>query len=97
LFSHRSYDYVINLKKNTQIFSHILYDMSRIEIEKLHRYLNENLIKEFIRINRFHVVLFMMFVKKLKKELRFYVNYRVLNVITIKNRYSLSLIVEILH
>jgi hypothetical protein len=71
--------------------------MSCIEIEKLRRYLNENLVKEFIRIRCSHVVLLVMFVKKLEKELRFYVNYRVLNVITIKNRYSLSLIVKILH
>jgi transposase len=71
--------------------------MNRIEIEKLRRYLNENLVKEFIRISRSHVVSFVMFVKKSEKELHFYVNYRVLNVITIKNRYSLSLIVKILH
>jgi hypothetical protein len=93
----RSYDHVINLKKDAQIFNQTLYDMSRIEIKKLRRYLNENLIKEFIRVSRFHVVSFVMFVKKSKKELRFYVNYRALNAITIKNRYKLSLIVKILH
>jgi hypothetical protein len=71
--------------------------MSRIEIKKLRRYLNKNLIKKFIKINRSHVVSFVMFVKKSEKEFRFYVNYRALNAITIKNRYSLSLIVEILH
>jgi hypothetical protein len=97
LSSRRSYDHVINFKKNTQISSQTLYDMSRIEIEKLRRYLNENLVKEFIRISRSHVVLFVMFVKKSKEKLRFYVNYRALNAITIKNRYSLSLIIEILH
>jgi hypothetical protein len=71
--------------------------MNRIEIEKLRRYLNENLIKEFIKINRSHVVSFVMFVKKSKEEFHFYVNYCALNVITIKNRYLLSLIIEILH
>jgi hypothetical protein len=97
LFSRRSYDHVINLKKDAQISSQTLYDMSRIEIEKLRRYLNENLIKKFIRANRFHVVSFVMFVKKSEEELHFYVNYRVLNAIMIKNRYSLLLIVETLH
>jgi hypothetical protein len=97
LFSRRSYDHVINLKKNTQISSQTLYDMSRIKIEKFRRYLNENLVKEFIRANRSHVVSSVMFVKKSEEELRFYVNYRALNAITIKNRYSLSLIVEILY
>jgi hypothetical protein len=97
LLFRRSYDHVINLKKNAQISSQTLYDMSRIKIEKLRCYLNENLIKKFIRTNRSHVVSFVMFVKKSKEELCFYVNYRALNVITIKNRYSLSLIIEILH
>ena len=34
--------------------------------------------------------------KKLDKELRFYINYRELNAITIKNRYLLPLISKIL-
>jgi hypothetical protein len=97
LSSRRSYDHVINLKKDAQTSSQTLYDMSRIEIEKLRRYLNENLIKKFIKANRSYVVSFVMFVKKSEEELRFYVNYRALNAITIKNRYSLSLIVETLH
>jgi hypothetical protein len=71
--------------------------MSRNEIEELRCYLKENLVKEFIRVSRSHVAFLVMFVKKFEKELRFYVNYRDLNVITIKNRYSLFLIVEILN
>jgi hypothetical protein len=71
--------------------------MSRNEIEELRRYLKENLVKEFIRVSRSHAAYFVMFVKKLEKELRFCVDYRDLNVITIKNRYSLFLIVEILN
>jgi hypothetical protein len=71
--------------------------MSRNEIEELRRYLEENLVKEFIRVSRSHAVSFVMFVKKLEKELRFCVNYRDLNVITIKNWYSLFFIVEILN
>jgi choline kinase len=71
--------------------------MSRNEIEELRRYLKENLVKEFIRVTRFYAAFLVMFVKKLEKELRFCVNYRDLNVITIKNRYSLFFIVEILN
>ena len=53
--------------------------------------------KDFIRFNHFSIVSFMLFIKKLKNKLRFYVNYRNLNIMTIKNRYSISLIREILH
>jgi len=71
-----------------------LYDISRDEALELRRYLNKNLSKEFIRINRIASILF---VKKLKDELRFYVNYKDLNVITIKNRYSLLFIFKTLN
>jgi hypothetical protein len=71
--------------------------MSRNEIEELRRYLKENLVKEFIRVNRFHAAFLVMFVKKFEKELRFCVDYRDLNVITIQNRYTLFLIAEILN
>ena len=53
--------------------------------------------KNFIRFNYFSVVSFVLFVKKLKNELRFCVDYRNLNVMTIKNRYLISLIRETLH
>jgi hypothetical protein len=59
--------------------------MSHNEIEELRRYLKENLVKEFIRVNCFYTTFLVMFVKKLETELHFYVNYRDLNVITIKN------------
>jgi hypothetical protein len=94
---HRFYDHVIKLKKNVQVSSQALYEMNRNEIEELRRYLKENLVKEFIRVSRFHAAFLVMFVKKLEERLRFCVDYRDLNVITIKNRYSLSLIVEILN
>ena len=35
-----------------------------------------------------------LFIKKFKKELHFYVNYKNLNVITVKNHYFLLLISE---
>ena len=53
--------------------------------------------KDFIRFNHFSVVSFVLFVKKSKDELRFCVDYRNFNVMTIKNRYLISLIREILH
>jgi hypothetical protein len=80
-----------------KISSQAFYEMSRNEIEELRRYLKENLVKEFIRVSCSHVAFLVKFVKKFEKKLRFYADYRDLNVITIKNRYSLFLIIEILN
>jgi len=71
--------------------------MSRDEILELRRYLNENLSKDFIQVSRFQTITSVLFIKKLEEELRFCVNYRDLNAITVKNRYSLLLISETLN
>ena len=93
----RPYDHAINLKEGTQAPSQALYGMSRTEIEELRRYLDENLAKGFIRASRSHAASPVMFVKKPGGGLRFCVDYRALNAITIKDRYPLPLIAETLH
>jgi hypothetical protein len=97
LLEHRFYDHVIKLKDDFSTFNQTLCEMSRNEIEKLRRYLDENLTKKFIRVSKSLVVFLVMFVKKSEEKLRFCVDYQDLNAITIKNRYSLSLIIEILN
>jgi len=97
LSSHWAHDHVIHLKEDAQFSIFALYDMSRDEILELRRYLNENLSKDFIRVSRFQMIISVLFVKKLEEELCFCVNYRDLNAITVKNRYSLSLISETLN
>jgi len=62
-----------------------LYNINHDEILKLHHYLNENLSKDFIQVNHFQMIIFVLFVKKFEKELHFCVNYQDLNVITVKN------------
>ncbi len=94
---HQAHDHVIHLKEDAQLSVFALYDMSRDEILELHRYLNENLSKDFIRVNHFQMIVSVLFIKKLEEKLCFCVNYWDLNVITIKNRYSLSLISETLN
>ena len=71
--------------------------MSRDEILKLRRYLNENLSKDFIQVSHSQMIISVLFIKKLKEELCFCMNYRDLNTITVKNQYSLSLISETLN
>ena len=71
--------------------------MSHDEILELRHYLNENLSKDFIRVSCFQTIVSVLFIKKLKEELCFCVNYQDLNAITVKNQYSLSLISETLN
>ena len=95
LFQHELHDHVIHLKKDAQFFNSALYDMNHNEITKLRRYLNENLNKKFIRVNRFETAVLVLFVKKFDENLRFCVNYKDLNAVIVKNRYFLFLIFEI--
>jgi len=71
--------------------------MNRDKILELRRYLNENLSKDFIQVSRFQMIISVLFIKKLEEELCFCINYQDLNVITVKNQYSLSLISETLN
>ncbi len=71
--------------------------MSRDKILELRHYLNENLSKDFIWVSYFQMITSVLFIKKLEEELCFCINYRDLNTITVKNRYSLSLISETLN
>ncbi len=97
LSSHQAHDHVIHFKEDAQFSVFALYNMSRDEILELRRYLNENLSKDFIQVNRFQTIVFVLFIKKLEEELCFCMNYWDLNAITVKNRYSLSLISETLN
>jgi len=49
--------------------------MSHDKILELQRYLNENLSKDFIQVSHFQMIVFVLFIKKLEKELCFCVNY----------------------
>jgi hypothetical protein len=59
------------------------------ELQVLCKFLKENLNKGFIRVSTFSVASSVLFAKKPGGGLRFCVDYQALNVITIKNRYSL--------
>jgi len=94
---HQAHDHVIHLKENIQFSVFTLYNMNCDEILELHHYLNENLSKDFIQVNHFQMIIFVLFIKKFEEELHFCVNYQDLNAITVKNWYSLSLISEMLN
>ena len=97
LSKHRFYDHVIFLLKEKISNFKIFYEIFRNKLLCCRKYFDNMFKKNFIRFNHFSIVSFVLFVKKSKNKLRFCVDYRNLNVIIIKNRYSISLIREILH
>ncbi|KAL2886492.1 Transposon Tf2-6 polyprotein [Ceratocystis lukuohia] len=74
-----------------------LYSMSRDELKALREWLDENVRKGFIRPSSSHVASRVLFVKKADGGLRFCVDYRALNAVTIKDRYPLPLVKETLN
>src|SRR5947207_4023086 len=72
------------------------YNMSPAELRALHEYLKEALVKGWIRESQSPAGAPILFGPKESCELRLCVDYRGLNAITIKNRYPLPLISELL-
>ena len=69
-----------------------LYSISQDELKVLKKYLKKNLSKGFIRASSSPAASPILFACKPKGGLRFSVDYRQLNAMTIKNRYPLLLI-----
>jgi hypothetical protein len=70
--------------------------MSRDELLVLRKTLTDLLDKGFIRVSNSLIAALVLFVKKPRGGLRFYIDYRGLNRITKKDRYLLLLIYETL-
>jgi hypothetical protein len=96
LSSHRKHDHRIELKEDKTHEYALLYNMSEEELLLIKKYLQKHLNKNFIESSTASYASLILFAKKLDEELRFCVNYRKLNVITKKNKYLISLIVEII-
>lgn len=93
---HRASDHRIRLTEGSSPPYGPLYGMSQTELLVLKNYLDENLKKNFIRPSSSPAASPVLFVKKPGGGLRFCVDYRGLNAITVKNRYPLPLIRETL-
>ena len=96
LLSHRSYDHKIKLTSDVTSSRCQAYWMSFYKLQKVKKYLNENLFKEFIIFSKASYFSFVLFALKANKDLRFCVNYWKLNAIIKRNRYFLSLIDEMI-
>jgi hypothetical protein len=96
LSSHRKHDHRIELEKDHESDHEYvsLYNLSEDEFLLVKKYLKEHLNKRFIESSIASYVSSILFAKKSDEGLRFCVDYRKLNVITKKNRYSILLIVK---
>jgi transposase InsO family protein len=94
---HRPYDHDVKLQEGATPPFGPLYSMSRDELTALKEWIEENLRKGFIRPSSSPAASPVLFVKKPGGGLRFCVDYRALNAITIKDRYPLPLTSETLN
>ena len=93
---HRPFDHTIPIEEGKKPPFGPIYSLSETEFKALKDYLEENLKKGFIRPSESPAAAPILFVKKKDGSLRLCVDYRGLNKITIKNRYPLPLIAELL-
>src|SRR3989440_229865 len=93
---HQPWDHTIPLQEGKQPTFGPVYSCSEKELQALREYLDENLAKGFIRESTSPAGYPILFVPKKNGKLRLCVDYSQLNNITIKNRYPLPRIDEIM-
>ena len=93
---HRPYDHSIPLLPDTTPPFGPIYSLSELELGALKEYIDSNLAKGYIKPSTSPAGAPILFVKKKDGSLRLCVDYRGLNNITVRNRYPLPLINELL-
>jgi len=94
LSSHHFYDHKIKLINEEIFFRSRLYQMFNHKLQKIKKYLIDHLNKEFIFFSFASYVSLILFIEKKDDSLRFCIDYRKLNALIKRDRYSLSLIDE---
>ena len=94
--SRKKWDHVIELVPGSKEFSTKLYPMSPSEQGELNKFLDENLKSGWIHPSKSPMASPVFFIKKKDGSLCFVQDYRKLNEITIRNRYPLPLIPDIM-
>jgi len=92
---HRKWDHAIELIPRTEPKSSKVYPLSLLEQTELDAFLEENLRTGQIRPSKSPIAAPVFFIKKKDGSLWLVQDYRALNAITVKNRYPLPLISEL--
>ena len=93
---HRQWDHAIELIPGSEPKSLKVYPLSLVEQKELDAFLEENLRTRRIRLSKFPMAAPVFFIKKKNGSLRLVQDYRALNSMTVKNKYPLSLISELM-
>jgi len=93
---HRKWDHAIELIPGAEPKSSKVYPLSPLEQAELDAFLEENLRTGRIRPSKSSIAAPVFFIKKKDGLLRLVQDYRALNAITVKNRYPLPLISELI-
>ena len=94
--NHGPLDHHIHLEEGSKPVLGSIYNLSETELQVLKEYIDENLRKCFIRPSTSPFGVPVLFVKKPDGSLYLCIDYCALNSMTIKNRYPLPLISELL-
>lgn len=97
LFHQNKLNCAINLLLKRNSLFELIYNLSEKKLEMLKNYINKNLKFNFIVCLKFSAEVSILFISKKNRTLRLYINYRELNIICIKNKYLILLIIEILN
>jgi len=93
---HRKWDHAIELTPGAEPKSSKVYPLSLLEQAELDAFLEENLRTRRIRPSKSSIAAPVFFIKKKNGLLRLVQDYRALNAVTVKNRYPLLLISELI-
>jgi len=93
---HRQWDHAIELIPGSEPKSLKVYPLSLVEQKELDAFLEENLRTGRICLSKFPMAAPVFFIKKKNGSLRLVQDYRALNSMTVKNKYPLSLISELM-
>jgi len=95
LLEHCKWDHMIELTPGAEPKSSKVYLLFPLEQEELDAFLEENLHTRRIQPSKSPITAPVFFIKKKNGSLQLVQDYRVLNAVTVKNRYSLPLISEL--
>jgi len=95
LLDHRQWDHAIELVPGSEPKSSKVYPLSPVEQKELDSFLEENLRTRRVRPSKSPMAALVFFIKKKDSSLRLVQDYQALNSMTVKNKYPLPLISEL--